>query len=150
MALQFPTRILVALDGSEASRHALTTACELGRATGSELHLVYVATTSPTVRGRPLTPAQREAAEQEGERVLEAGRRQTAELGVEAVQSHLRSGVSIDQSLQQAQEDLDAGLLVVGAHRSGKVAGKLITGGGGAGVVRRAAASILVVRPPAR
>lgn len=148
MALQFPTRILVALDGSAASRHALTTACELCRATGSELHLVYVATTSPTVRGRPPTPAQREATEQEGQQVLEAGRTQANQEDVEVAQSHLRSGVSIDQSLQQAQEELDAGLLVVGAHRSGKVAGRLITGTGGAGVVRRAAASILVVRPP--
>lgn len=148
MALQFPTRVLVALDGSEASRHALTTACELCRATGSQLHIVYIATTSPAVRGRPPIPAQREAAEQEGEQVLEAGRAQALGHGAEVAQSHLRSGASIDQSLQQAQEELDAGLLVVGAHRSGKVAGRLIAGTGGAGVVRRAAASILVVRPP--
>ena len=38
----FPTRILVATDGSEDSRLASRTAVELARETSSELHVVYV------------------------------------------------------------------------------------------------------------
>jgi nucleotide-binding universal stress UspA family protein len=66
---------------------------------------------------------------------------------VEVADVHVRFGPSIDETLQQTQEELDAGLLVVGAHRSGAVASRLITGAGGSGVVRRSTASNLVVRP---
>ena len=38
----FPTKILVAADGSEEADLALQTATDLAKYTGSELHLVYV------------------------------------------------------------------------------------------------------------
>src|SRR3712207_8940443 len=38
----FPTRILVATDGSREAELALTTAADLARSTGSELHVVHV------------------------------------------------------------------------------------------------------------
>ncbi len=38
----FPTRILLATDGSENVAHATAVAVQLSRVTGSELHLVYV------------------------------------------------------------------------------------------------------------
>jgi nucleotide-binding universal stress UspA family protein len=38
----FPTRILLATDGSENVAHAMEVTVQLSRETGSELHLVYV------------------------------------------------------------------------------------------------------------
>jgi nucleotide-binding universal stress UspA family protein len=38
----FPTKVLLASDGSEAVAHAMDMAVELSEQTGSELHLVYV------------------------------------------------------------------------------------------------------------
>lgn len=150
MAL-FPTRVLVALESTEpsaASWYALETACELTPTTGSELHLVYVIVTSSTIRGRPLTPAQQDTATVEGHRVLEAGRERAKQLGVEVTETHLRQGEAVDHVLEVVQQQLDAGLLVIGARRSGSVALRMIGGSGGSGVVRRSTSSILVVRPP--
>jgi nucleotide-binding universal stress UspA family protein len=148
MAL-FPTRILVALERSTTSRHALDTACELARSTGSELHLVYVSVTSSTVRGRPLTPAQEQDSAASGQVVLDAGREQARSNDVEVAATHLRAGEAVDVVLEHVQQELDAGLLVIGAARSGSLASRLIgRSSGGSGVVRRSTSSILVVRPP--
>lgn len=38
----FPTKILVATDGSEDAQLAARTAVELAEKTGSELHVVYI------------------------------------------------------------------------------------------------------------
>jgi nucleotide-binding universal stress UspA family protein len=38
----FPTRILVATDGSEEAELAATAAAELAKSTNSELHIVHV------------------------------------------------------------------------------------------------------------
>ena len=46
----FPTRILVATDGSEEAALALTTAADLSKSTNSELHVAYV---FPTTIQRP-------------------------------------------------------------------------------------------------
>ena len=148
MAL-FPTRILVALERSDTSRFALDTACELARATGSELHLVHVAVTNSTIRGRPLTSAQKQESTDSGHAVLDRGRAQARDQNVEVAATHLRGGDSVDVTLERVQQELDAGLLVIGAARSGSVASRLIgPSSGGSGVVRRSTSSILVVRPP--
>ncbi len=148
MAL-FPTRILVALERSDTSRFALDAACALVRATGSELHLVHVAVTHSTLRGRPLTPTQERESTVGGHAVLEHGREQARDRDVEVAAVHLRGGDSVDATLERVQQELDAGLLVIGAARSGSVASRLIgPASGGSGVVRRSTSSILVVRPP--
>jgi nucleotide-binding universal stress UspA family protein len=145
----FPTRVLVALERSPAADAALEAAVSLAIATGSELHLLHVVVTSPSVRGRHLTPGQRDQLEVEGHALLDEGGRTVTELGGTVAASHLRAGTSVDRALEQAQDELEAGLLVVGASRSGSVARRLVGSSGGASVVRRATASILVVRPPA-
>jgi nucleotide-binding universal stress UspA family protein len=148
MAL-FPTRILVALDSSSTSRYALDTACELARATGSELHLVYVSITHPNVRGRPMTPPQEQEASTSGQAVLDRASEQATGNGVEVAGTHLRGGEAVDAVLERVQQELDAGLLVIGAERSGSLAARLVgRSSGGSGVVRRSTSSILVVRPP--
>jgi nucleotide-binding universal stress UspA family protein len=145
----FPTRILVALERSDTARYALDAACELARSTGSEVHLVYVTVTGSAVHGRPLTPAQEERAAEDGHAVLDRGRAQAAAQGVEVAATHLRGGETVDVVLERVQQELDAGLLVIGASRSASVASRLLVpSSGGSGVVRRSTSSILVVRPP--
>lgn len=146
MALEFPTRILVATDGSEASGAALAAACQLARATESELHLAYVVLTSSTIRGRPMTPAQREALEGEGARALDDASREARDRGCEVAAEHLRFGTRLDLALLRVQEDLEAGLLVVGSGSSGNLAQRLLSGEGDTGVLRRSTRSVLLVR----
>jgi universal stress protein A len=146
MALEFPTRILVATDGSEASLEALATACQLAQATESELHLVYVVLTSSTIRGRPMTPTQREALEEEGSQVLDDAARRARGNGCEIAAEHLRFGTRLDLALLRVQEDLEAGLLVIGARSGTSLAQRLLGSEGGAGVTRRSPRSVLLVR----
>ncbi|MFA9428780.1 universal stress protein [Egicoccus sp. AB-alg2] len=140
-----PTTVLVATDGSESSRAALLAAVDLCRATSSPLHLVHAKSTSPTLRGRPMTPGQRTATEDEGEQLLKREAEAAADAGWEVEGTHLRHGDSADRVIGQVQAELGAGLLVVAAGRSGSVAGRLLRPTG-AGTVRRAPGSVLVVR----
>ena len=45
----FPTRILLASDGSESAAHATEVAVELSKKTHSELHVLYVGEYSPAL-----------------------------------------------------------------------------------------------------
>jgi nucleotide-binding universal stress UspA family protein len=54
----FPTKILLATDGSKEARLALTTAADMAQSTNSELHLDYVFPTAVQIDGLPaLEPA---------------------------------------------------------------------------------------------
>jgi nucleotide-binding universal stress UspA family protein len=145
----FPTRILVGVDRSEASRAALAAATELALATDSELHLIHVKSTSSTVRGRPVTPTQGDQMDAEAAALLSEAADHVTEQGASLGGTHVRFAERPERLLTEAQGELDAGLLVVGASRSGSVARSLMTGGDGASsTVRRSGSSVLVVRPP--
>jgi len=45
----FPTKILLATDGSAEAQLAATTAADLAKSTGSELHVVHVGEFLPTI-----------------------------------------------------------------------------------------------------
>lgn len=141
----FPTPVVVGTEGTAASRHALLAAVELARATGSPLHIAHVRLTSGTLHGRPMTPTQRERADAEGQGLLERERAVVVEHGGEVTGTHLRYGERLDLAFVQLQEDLGAGLLVIGEGQSGSLAQRL-TGGRSSSTVRRSRASVLVVR----
>jgi nucleotide-binding universal stress UspA family protein len=142
----FPTRILVGVERSRASDLAVDVAAELSRATGSELHLVHVKIIAGTIASRPVSSASQERLTDEGEALLADVRRRIEEGGGEVAGTHVRGGTSIDRALVHAQEELGAGLLVVGASGTGAVAQRL-AGGISTGTVRKAPGSVLVVRP---
>jgi nucleotide-binding universal stress UspA family protein len=144
----FPTPILVGVDRSEGARFALRTATELAGATGSELHLVHVKVTSSTLRGRPLTPEQGEQMDTEAMSLLEEATAEVASLGGEVAGAQVRFGEHTDRVLVRVQDEVGAGLLVIGASGGGKVARALL-GGATTGTVRRARGSVLVARDPA-
>lgn len=141
----FPTPVVVGTDGTPESRHALEAAAEIARATGSPLHLLHVKVTSATLRGRPMTPAQREGTEDEGERLLARESEAAEDLGVEVAGTHLRHGEQLERTMAAAAEELEAGLLVVGEGAAGRVA-ELLRSGHGTSTLRRSRGSVLVVR----
>jgi nucleotide-binding universal stress UspA family protein len=143
----FPTAIVVAVDRSAAARAAVDAAAELARASDSPLHLVHVATSSSTVLGRPITPAQAEALEADARALLRAASERVQALGGRVASESVRRGESVDRELVAAQAELDAGLLVVGATTGGTVARALL-GTTPTTAVRRSPASVLVVRAP--
>ncbi len=142
----FPTSVVVATDGTPESRHALEAAVELARATGSPLHLLHVRSSSGTLHGRPITPAQRETTEAEGHRLLEREAAAATELGLEVTGTHLRHGDPLARTMAEAAAELDAGVLVIGDSASGRLAQLLTSTASSTSTVRRSKGSVLVVR----
>lgn len=145
----FPTPVVVGTEGTSACRHALLAAVELCRATGSPLHLLHVRILSEGLHGRPITPTQRERGEQEGQALLARERAVAEEHGQVVDGVHLRQSERVDQAFAAVQEELAAGLLVIGDRGSSGSLARLLTGaatGSAAGTVKRSRASVLVVR----
>lgn len=142
---RFPTAILVGIDAGGASSSALATARDLASATGSPLHLVHVVLTSAALRGRPMNPAQREFLEREAQAMLESIRDELAAGGTEVAGTHVRFGRHVHSELAAAQEEVGAGILVVGARRTGTLASSLLPATP-TRTLRASPGSILVVR----
>jgi nucleotide-binding universal stress UspA family protein len=148
----FPTRILVATDGSEEAALALTTAADLAKSTNSELHVAYV---FPTAEQRPfrnpITSRPREVLEQEraqarhqAQEFLDREVEQVKGEGVTVADSHLVMGRP-DRELVHLSEDLDAGLIVMGSRGQGGVR-RALMGSVSDSVVRHAHCPVLIVR----
>ena len=118
----FPTRVLLATDGSGEAELATRTAVDLARMSGSELHVVHVLDapnpallypeyTSPegawTMPDYPLEEDFQRRWEQLGRAVLDAEAERVRSAGGTVAQAHLATG------------DLDAGLVVMGSRGSG-------------------------------
>ena len=121
----YPTKILLATDGSKESTPAVRTAVELANATGSELHLAHAISTSPQ---RPY-PRRFERATSEDilqrKRVaalvlLDEKVRQAEEMGVIVAASYYREGDPVKEVLRLAEE-LGVGLIITGGRRLAKV-----------------------------
>ena len=145
----FPTKILVAIDGSEEARLATQAATELSRDTGSELHVLYVLPTPAQLIGHHLYPKEtREAvvAEAEG-RAREFLDEQAQRIGSEGgkvSETHFRSGEP-DKEILRAAEEIEAGTIVVGSRGLGAISRTLL-GSVSDSVVRHAHCPVFVVR----
>jgi nucleotide-binding universal stress UspA family protein len=148
----FPTRILVATDGSEEAALALTTAADLAKSTNSELHVAYV---FPTAVQRPfpnpITSRPAEVLEQELEQAMHQAQEfldreveQVKQEGVTVADSHLVRGRP-DRELVHLSEELDAGLIVMGSRGLGGVR-RALMGSVSNSVVRHAHCPVLIVR----
>ena len=141
-------RILVGVDAGGDSRHLVRIAADLATALGAELHLVHVRLTRSTVQGRPMTPAQRDSGEQEARALLTSLTEEAEAKGATVAETHVRFAEHIERELVLAQEQLAAGLLVIGSSRQSGVARRLLRTPV-SGAVRRSPGSVLVVREPA-
>jgi nucleotide-binding universal stress UspA family protein len=117
----YPTKILLATDGSEESAPAIRTAVELANATGSELHVAHAILTVPQ---RPY-PRRYERAMREDilqrKRVaalvlLDEKVRQVEKMGGIVADSYYREGDPVKEVLRLAEE-LGVGLIITGGRR---------------------------------
>jgi nucleotide-binding universal stress UspA family protein len=117
----FPTKILLATDGSEDSILAARVAAELSSTSDSELHVVHVRSTLGQAPGYYLDPYVEEADLQrldtEAQRLLNAQVDQGEGAGGLVMQSHLKVGRP-DAEIVTFAEELGVDLLVVGSRRS--------------------------------
>src|SRR3712207_3490189 len=120
----FPTKILLATDGSVESELALSTAVDLANSTNSELHVVHVV--GPyhpdllTLRDPALFEERVQGLREETEEVLDGQVRKIEEAGGTVQEAHLRRGRK-DQEIVHLSEQIGAGLIVMGSRGHGGV-----------------------------
>ena len=145
----FPTRILLATDGSEQAELAVLRAVELADATDSELHVVHVGVVPMFLKSYPGTFGyERTLYEQIEEMSRERLRKQTWRVkaaGGAVAGTHLRMG-AVALEIVALAEELGAGLIVMGCRGLGGVR-RALMGSVSDSVVRHAHCPVLVVRP---
>ena len=146
----FPTRILLATDGSKEAELAASTAADLANSTGSELHVVSVFPGSAYVRPNyevrfpeAAERLRREARVQRQE-MLDVQVERIREAGGDVAQTHIKTGETAQEIVALADE-IDAGMVVMGSHGLGGLRRALI-GSVAASVVPHAHCPVLVVR----
>jgi nucleotide-binding universal stress UspA family protein len=148
----FPTKILLATDGSEEAQLAFASAAELSEKTASELHVVYVGhmplvsyespgatTLDPDLSGR-----MQEGAEQEARRKLDEQVQRVGQSGGEVAGIHARLGRP-DAQIVGLADELGVGLIVLGSRGLGPLR-RALMGSVSDSVVRHAHCPVLVVR----
>jgi nucleotide-binding universal stress UspA family protein len=141
----FPTRILVATDGSREAQLALTTAADLAKSTDSELHVVHVGE-SPLVYHpeRHAYRAEYEEHEKEAQQLIEAQVQRIEGASATEAQAHLRMGRA-DEEIVELAQSIDAGLIVMGSRGHGRLRRALV-GSVSESVVRHAHCPVTIVR----
>lgn len=140
----FPTRILLATDGSAHADLAAEAAVELANETGSELHLVSVGEFAPPSDVDGLSELAVERAASTTRRVLNERAEPIVAAGGVVSGVHARLGRPADEILALAEE-MGAGLLIVGSRGISGLKRALL-GSVSDSVVRQANCPVLVVR----
>ncbi len=145
----FPTRILLATDGSEEAELAALRAVDLADATDSELHVVHVGVLPTFLKSYPGTLGYERKLYEELEEVSrELLRKQfwrVKAAGGTVAGTHLRMG-TVDLEIVALAEELGADLIVMGSRGLGGVR-RALMGSVSDSVVRHAHCPVLVVRP---
>ena len=148
----FPATILLATDGSKEAQLAATTAADLAKSTGSELHVVYVGHMPPVFYESPgawaldpeLQGRMGERAEEGARTKLEEEVQRVREAGGEVAEVHARLGRP-DAEIVGLADELGAGLIVLGSRGLGPLR-RALMGSVSDSVVRHAHCPVLVVR----
>ena len=138
--MAFPTKILLATDGSKDATLAAQDAIDLSDQSGAELHVVYVGHSSLT---QPPTEYRTAAQERLDELVTKV-----EDAGVTVAEAHLRmdtQGSMEDENSVGLAEELGADLIVLGSRGLGGMK-RLLMGSVSESVVRHAHCPVLVVR----
>jgi nucleotide-binding universal stress UspA family protein len=144
----FPTKILLATDGSKEANLAARTAVDLADKTGSELHVAFILRTQDAseygTMGFNTEKAQEEEITQMGQRLLDEQVRWVEEAGGTVAAAHFRMARP-DHGILAVGEDIGAGLIVLGSRGLGGVK-RALMGSVSDSVVRHAHCPVLVVR----
>ena len=144
----FPTRILLATDGSEEAQLAALRAVDLAESTDSELHVVHVGLVPRFLESYPGTLGYerriyKQIEEESWQRLRELSWRVKVAGGTVAG-SHLRMGAVAPEVVALAKE-LGVGLIVMGCRGHGGIR-RVIEGSISDAVIRHAPCAVLVVR----
>jgi nucleotide-binding universal stress UspA family protein len=158
----FPTKILLATDGSREAVLAAHAAVELARMSDSELHVVYVADEPPIalpylestdlggvgmqdpILEEELEEDLERRSEQRGSELLDVEVERVRSAGGTVAQAHLIRGEAAREIVRLA-EDLRAGLIVIGSRGRGGIR-RALMGGVSDSVVRNAHCPVVVMR----
>ena len=141
----FPTRILLATDGSREAQLAATTAADLAKSTGSELHVVHVGELPLVYHPeRHAYRAEYEEHEKESQRLLEAQVESVNGTGATVAQAHLRMGRA-DKEIVELAQSMGAGMIVMGSRGQGRIR-RALMGSVSESVVRHAHCPVTIVR----
>lgn len=143
----FPTRILLATDGSEQADLAAKVAMDLAEATGSRLHVVAVGRTFPTAAiYRDYAKTAQEDLRREAREILDEQVRKIEDAGGHVAIAHLKFDERRDEAIVHLAEDIGAGMIVMGSRGYGGMK-RAVLGNVADSVVRHAHCPVLVVRP---
>ena len=144
----FPTKILLATDGSREANLAASTAVDLADKTGSELHVTFILRTQDAseygTMGFNTERAHEEEIKQMGQRLLDEQVRRVEAAGGTVAGAHFRMARP-DQGIICVGEDIGAGLIIMGSRGLGGVK-RALMGSVSDSVVRHAPCPVLVVR----
>jgi nucleotide-binding universal stress UspA family protein len=138
----FPTRVLLATDGSPDAALAANSAIELCERTGSELHVVHVGEYVPTFLA--YTEEEPVELQRNAERLLEEQVESIRAAGGRGAEAHLRLGRPAEQIIDLSEE-LGVGVIVVGS-RGESALRRAVLGSVSEDVVRYAHCPVFVVR----
>jgi nucleotide-binding universal stress UspA family protein len=155
----FPTKVLLATDGSKEADLAARTAAELADKTGSELHMVHVFGITHWYPAYPegfgfggaeledpvLEEDLQRSSEQRARELLDAEVEKLRSLGVTLAQAHLAEGGAAQEIVGLAEE-IGAGLIVIGSRGRGGIR-RALMGSVSDSVVRHAHCPVMMVRP---
>jgi nucleotide-binding universal stress UspA family protein len=148
----FPTKILLATDGSSEASLALTTAADMANSTDSELHVAYVFPTAVQrpfpnpILARPADEMEHELDEamQQAQHFLDQQVDRVKQEGVSVAEAHLVRGRP-DREVVHLSEEIGAGLIIMGSRGLGGVR-RAPMGSVSDSVVRHAHCPVMIVR----
>jgi nucleotide-binding universal stress UspA family protein len=146
----FPTKILLATDGSPDAELANSTAADLANATNSELHVVTVVRTPDPAYITDMNIGANyeklmQSIRHEAQETLEKEINKVEEAGGKVSEGHVRVGESREQEIVRMSEELGIGLIVMGSRGLGGMR-RALMGSVSDGVVRNAHCPVMVVR----
>jgi nucleotide-binding universal stress UspA family protein len=153
----FPTKVLLATDGSEEAALAAKTAIDIAQKTGSELHVVHARLMLPWMgysTAETPTSSTLDAEEEARERVMRWLSDQVERIEAEGgsvTQAYLRLGrpeegiITVAEEIVRLAEEIGAGLIVVGSRGLGGIR-RALMGSVSDSVVQHAHCPVLVVR----
>jgi nucleotide-binding universal stress UspA family protein len=144
----FPTRILLATDGSEEAELAATRAVDLAESTDSELHVVHIGVLPSFLVSYPGTLGYYgklyDQIEEDSRQLLREQSWRVKAAGGTVAGAHLRMG-QVALEIVALAEELGVGLIVMGSRGLGGVR-RALMGSVSDSVVRHAHCPVLVVR----